>query len=99
MENSKIYKLRFWYALQEHIVEIGTADFIIQELFSEFYPTVTVESKIWKKSNALYQLTINFKEMTLKIDKIDDDGETLIQGLTEVLDDRFWTIEWEEDNV
>lgn len=92
----KTYKLRFWYALKEHIVPIGTADTIIQEVFSDMYPTYSIEYPIWGEKGHMYQLSINFKEMSLRIDIIADDGESLIKSCGEVLDDRFWTIDWDE---
>ena len=94
--NKKIYKLRFWYGLKEHTVEIGDADYIIQEIFSEWYPTVSLESNIWG-TDTNYQININFKKMEIDITMIDKDGESLIPGTKEVLDDRFWTIEWDEE--
>ena len=37
MDNKKIYRIRLWYALEEHIFELGTADEIIQTIFGEDY--------------------------------------------------------------
>lgn len=97
MDNKKIYRLRLWYALEEHIFELGTADEIIQTIFGEDYPCYTTEVKMWKTSDTMYQLTINFKEMTVTTIMIADDGEHLIPNSKEELDDRFWTIEWDEE--
>ena len=92
-----LYNLRFWYALTEHIVPLGTADEILQEVFSEMYPSYTIEHHIWGENHHNYHLTINFKEMTLEIVMIDSDGESLIPNTREILDDRFWTIELNEE--
>jgi hypothetical protein len=97
MDNKKIYRIRLWYALEEHIFELGTADEIIQTVFGEDYPCYITEVKMWKKSNTMYQLTINFKEMTVTTVMIADDGEHIIPNSKEVFDDRFWTIDWDEE--
>ena len=97
MDNKKIYRIRLWYALEEHIFELGTADEIIQTVFGEDYPSYITEVKMWKNSDRMYQLTINFKEMTVTTIMIDDDGEHIVPGTKEVLDDRFWTIDWDDD--
>lgn len=96
MKNNKIYRLKFWYGFKEHTIEIGSADYIIQEIFSEWYPTVSLESNLWG-SDTNYQICINFKKMELEITMIGGDGDTLIPGTKEILDDRFWTIEWDEE--
>ena len=94
---NKIYYLRFWYALKEHVVKLGTADEILQGVFSEWYPIYSIESALYGEDKHMYQLSVNFKEMILEIVMIDDDGESIISGTKEILDDRFWTIDWEDD--
>lgn len=96
MDNKKIYRIRLWYALEERIFELGTADEIIQTVFGEDYPCYITEVKMWKNSNTMYQLTINFKEMTVTTVMIADD-EHIIPNSIEVFDDRFWTIDWDEE--
>lgn len=97
MNDKKIYRIRLWYALEEHIFELGTADEIIQTVFGEDYPCYITEVKMWKNSDRMYQLTINFKEMTVTTVMIADDNEHIIPNSKEVFDDRFWTIDWDEE--